>query len=260
MSRVMEVIRRVVEQEVAQYRTCALGVVTATFPHTEENDEHNYEINVRLKHEDLELRKVPLAVTHMGIATLPKVGDLVLVEFINGDLNQPVVTATFYHADERPPFHQNDELLLEQRVKGDSTLNHLRFTPNGTIFIQRDVKKPEDNSEAKTSIKIDGETGNIEIKVGEKITVLISDAEGINITATDKAVQVTSKTLAIKADDEINLESAKINIKGETKIDGVTTITKDTTIEGNGIVKKDLTIGTGMTTKISKNEITGGPG
>ena len=199
MSRMIDLIRRVVQQELASHRTSLLGVVTTVFPHTTKDDENNYEANVRLKHEDLELRKVPLAIAHMGAVLPPKVGDLVLVQFINGDLNQPVITSRFYHADERPPLHQENDILFEQRVP-DDTLNHLRFTNNGTIYLQRDVQKPEDNSEAKTSIKIDGESGDIQIKAG-KITievthdkaVKITDAKGSFIEMTEDVFNITSK-------------------------------------------------------------------
>jgi len=258
MSRLLDVIRKVVEQETAHLRGSALGVVTTIFPHEAQDDEHNYEINVRLRHEDLELRKVPMAVGFMGVAIPPKVGDLVLVDFIDGDLNQPVISGRFYHAKERPPLHKADELLFEQRIAGDKTLNHVRFTPDGTILIQRDVKKPEDNSEAKTSIKIDGKKGDIEIKVGEKITILIADESGITITAEEKAVEITAKTLTIDAKDALNFKSKKITvegeteIKGETKIDGKTTITKDTAVQGK------LEVGMGPKTTIQNNEITGG--
>lgn len=271
MSSFIEIIQNVVDQEMGRWRAPELGVVTAIFPHEKDNDEHNYEINLRLKHQDLELKKVPLAVPYMGVATLPKIGDLVLVEFIGGDLNQPVVTSAFYHADERPPFHKGGELLFEQRVPDDDkTINHLRFTPDGTIFLQRNVKKLEDNSDALTSLKIDGKTGDVlttlgkklslllsnaddkpkvELKVGDKITITITDADGIKIEASDKAVDLTCKTLSVKGDTSIE---GKVDIKGDTKIDGKTTITKDTAVQG------ELAVGMGPKTTIKNNEITGG--
>jgi hypothetical protein len=290
MSGIIEIIQNVVDQEMARYRSCELGVVTAIFPHEAKDDEHNYEVNLRLKHEDLELKKVPLAVPYMGVATLPKIGDLVLVEFVGGDLNQPVVTAMFYHADERPPFHKPDELLFEQRVKDDDkTINHLRFAHDGTIFLQRKVAKLEDNSEALTSLKIDGKTGDVlttvgkklslllseiedkpkvelkvgdkitatvdgvattvELKVGDKITITFSDADGIKIDAPDQPMDVKVKTLAVEGDTTIK---GTVDITGDTSIDGETKITKNTTIDG------DLVVGSGPKTTISKNEITGG--
>lgn len=170
MNGLLDLMRRVVEQELAQSRGCLLGVVSTVFPHTAAGDDNNYEVNVKLKHEELELRQVPVAVGHMGMAAPPRVGDLVLVQFINGDLNQPVITGRFYHAGERPPLHQEGELLFEHRV-ADGTLNQLRFAANGSIFLQRDVTRPDDNSEAGTSVSIDGASGDIAIQVGAGIKV-----------------------------------------------------------------------------------------
>ena len=123
MSRIVEIIRRVVLEELARDRGSLLGVVTTAYAHEAADDENNYEANVRLKHEDLELRRVPIAVGHVGVAAPPRVGDLVLVQFLNGDPNQPLVTGRFYHADERPPLHREDEILFEQRVPDDPLMH-----------------------------------------------------------------------------------------------------------------------------------------
>jgi len=227
MSRIIEIIRRVVQQELARHRSSLLGVVTEISPHESEDDENNYEVNVRLKHEELELRRAPIAVGHIGIAAPPKVGDLVLVQFINGDVNQPVITGRFYHDGERPPVHREDEILFEQRVKG-GTLNHLRFTPDGTIYIQRDVTKPEDNSEAKTSIKIDGKTGDIEIKAGEKIVITLTNDDNIQITADGQPIKVTCSKMTVDGDVDVN---------GALKVSNGT---NSTTISGNEIKGEGL--------------------
>jgi len=196
MSRIVEIIRRVVLEELARYRGSLLGVVTTVYPHGAEDDENNYEANVRLKHEDLELRRVPIAIGHVGIAAPPRAGDLVLVQFLNGDSNQPLVTGRFYHADERPPLHKEDEILLEHRV-ADGTLNHLRFADDGSIFLQRDVTKPEDNSEAKASIKIDGESGDIEIKSADDTFILLKNTGEIQMTAKGKPITVECDELKV---------------------------------------------------------------
>jgi hypothetical protein len=196
VSRIVEIIRRVVLEELARNRGSLLGVVTTVFPHEAEDDENNYEANVRLKHEDLELRRVPIAVGHVGVAAPPRAGDLVLVQFLNGDSNQPLVTGRFYHADERPPLHKEDEILFEQRLS-DGTLNHLRFAADGSIFLQRDVTKPEDNTKAKASIKIDGKSGDIEIKSADKTLILLKNTGEIQMTAEGKPITVKCDALKV---------------------------------------------------------------
>jgi phage baseplate assembly protein gpV len=219
VSRIVEIIRRVVLEELARNRGSLLGVVTTVYPHEAENDENNYEANVRLKHEDLELRRVPIAVGHVGVAAPPRVGDLVLVQFLNGDSNQPLVTGRFYHADERPPLHREDEILFEQRVS-DDTLNHLRFAADGSIFLQRDVTKPEDNSEAKASIKVDGPSGDIEIKSANTIVILMKHDGEIQVTADEKPINITASKMTIDGDVDINGDLKVASSAGSTTISG----------------------------------------
>ena len=219
MSRIVEIIRRVVLEELSRNRGSLLGVVTTVYPHEAEDDENNYEANVRLKHEDLELRRVPIAIGHVGVAAPPRAGDLVLVQFLNGDSNQPLVTGRFYHADERPPLHKEDEILFEQRVS-DDTLNHLRFASDGSIFLQRDVTKPEDNSEAKASIKVDGPSGDIEIKSSDAIVILMKHDGEIQVTADDKPINITASKMTIDGDVDINGDLKVASSSGSTTISG----------------------------------------
>jgi hypothetical protein len=212
VSRIVEIIRRVVLEELTRNRGSLLGVVTTVYPHEAEDDENNYEANVRLKHEGLELRRVPIAVGHVGIAAPPRVGDLVLVQFLNGDSNQPLVTGRFYHADERPPLHREDEILFEQRVT-DGTLNHLRFAADGTIYLQRDVTKPEDNTEAKTSIKVEAE-GDIEVKVGEKLTVRLALDDSIQVGAQGLPITFECDTMTVNGDLKVSNGSNSTTISG----------------------------------------------
>ncbi|MBN1480108.1 hypothetical protein EH223_19300 [candidate division KSB1 bacterium] len=216
MSRLLDIIRHLVRQELARQRTTLLGVVTAIFAHEAEDDEYNYEVNVKLKHEDLELLKVPVAVGHIGIVAPPRVNDLVLVHFVNGDLNQPVISGRFYHADDRPPLFHEDEILFEQRVP-DGTLNHFRFMNDGTIYLQRDVTKPEDNSEAKTSFKIDGESGNIEVKMGEAQIQITAEMIKI-VDSNENSIEMNKEAFNIHAKVPFTIDASgqPVIIKGDT--------------------------------------------
>lgn len=251
MSNILEIVRQVVAQELSRQRSARLGVVSAVFAHAGKDDDNNYEINVRLKHEDLELRKVPMAVTHVGVAAPPRTGDLVLVQFINGDLNQPVVTGRFYHADERPPLHKEDEVLFEHRF-GDNRdkFSHLRFTEKGSIYLQSGVTKPEDNTESKTGVWIDGEKGNLEIKVGDKTKINVNGENGnLEIKVGDKLTVTVSEGSEIKitADGKpINVKCSEMNVEGKMNVKG------DVNIEGVLAAKSG-----GTTTKITGSTIEG---
>jgi hypothetical protein len=187
MSGVVDVMRRVVQQELARRRGSLLGVVTATFPHEADDDDNNYEVDVRLKHHDLELRKVPVAVGLVGVTAPPQAGDLVLVQFVDDDLNQPLVTARFYHADRRPPLHHDNEVLLEHRLQ-----------------------------DATTTIRIDGDTGDLQIKAGDKVVIDVKH---------NGEVTLTCETLTVQGD---------VTIKGVLKV-STEDDTSSTTISGHNI-------------------------
>lgn len=200
MNSILSIVRSVVKEEIDRKRPPELGVVTAVFPHTSDDGDTIYDVSLSLKHDGLEIRRVPVAVPFSGFAAPLRPGDPVIVQFLNGELNQPVVTGFVYHAEDRPPLHKEAEVLLEHRV-GDDTRNHLRFAADGSIYLQRDVKKLEDNSEAQTSLKIDGGSGDVEIKVGSDITITMS--------------------------------GDKVSIKGNVDIDGDLTVNGDVTVQGS---------------------------
>ncbi len=231
MTGMVEIIQQVVRKEMARRRGSLLGVVTTVFAHTAADDDNNYEVDLRLKNEDLELRKVPLAVGHVGVAAPARVGDLVLVQFVDGDLNQPLVVGRFYHADERPPLHREDEVLFEQRVP-DGTLNQLRFTNDGTIYLQRDVTKPEDNSEAKTSVRIDGASGDVQIKAGDAIVVDLKHDSELRITCDGKPLTIKCDSLKVTCDSKMTVDG-DVDINGDLKVSS--SAGSSTTISGHEI-------------------------
>lgn len=217
----LEIIRRVVGQEIAQVRSSALGVVTAVFPHSASDDEHNYEASVRLKHSELTLPKVPIAVAQIGFAATPQVGDLVLVQFIDGDLSQPVIAGRLYHDEARPPLHAADELVLERRL-GDGTLSQLRFAADGAIHLQREVD-PEDGYTARATVRITKD-GAVEIRAGEKTHILLSNDGAIEILADGQAISITCSELSIEGN---------VSVKGDLKVEDAAG--KSTTVQGNQI-------------------------
>jgi phage baseplate assembly protein gpV len=235
VSELFDMVRRAVREELALRRGPQLATVTALTAHEGDDDTANYEADVRLKHDGLEIAQVPIAVSHVGVAAPPRVGDLVLVVFLDDDIQQPFVTGRFYHDQERAPLFKQDDVLLEHRRLADGTVNHLRFSSDGTIFLQRDVKKRDDNSDFLAGIRIDPH-GLIELKSSDDIVVTLDQQNGkISVLCKDKPVEITCGKLTVDADVEIK---------------------KSLTVEGDGTIK-----GTGKISSvtISGTDISGGP-
>ncbi|HMV07157.1 MAG TPA: phage baseplate assembly protein V [Accumulibacter sp.] len=224
MNDLLELIRRCVREEIAARRGPQLATVTALSAHSASDDTANYEADVRLKHDGLEIAQVPIAVSHVGFAAPPRVGDLVLVEFVDGDLQQPLITGRFYHDQERAPLFRDNEVLFEHRL-ADDTVNHLRFADDGSIFLQREVKKREDNSEFTAGLRI-APDGLIEIKAGSKIRVTLDGKnEKVTIVCDGKPIDLTCSKLTVDADVQIRKTltvDGDGTIKGTGKISSVT--------------------------------------
>ncbi|MCD2344840.1 hypothetical protein LRH25_31445 [Ideonella azotifigens] len=216
MNELMDMVRRLVREELALRRGPQLATVTAISAHESDSDTNNYEADVRLKHDGLELPKVPIAVPHVGIAAPPRVGDLVLVEFLDMDLQQPLICGRFYHDQERAPLFKESDVLFEHRLP-DGTLNHLRMAADGSLFLQRDVTKPEDNSECKAGLRIDPQ-GLIELKSGDDFVLTIDPAGSITLQSKDKDVKIDCKTLTVTGDAHVQ---GKITVDGDGKIAGI---------------------------------------
>ncbi|MFI9379621.1 phage baseplate assembly protein V [Kutzneria sp. NPDC052558] len=183
-------MRGVARAELATRRGSRLAVVTATHPHSDDGDENNYEVDVRLKHEPLDLTRVPIVVAYLGFAATPKVGDLVLVEFLGGDPAQPVVVGCLYHSAERPPRYDDGEIVLAQRLP-DGGDNELRFAKDGTV----------------------------RVKVGDKITLTLA-ADGITLSAPDVPVKIECQELDVKGDTTIQGDLVVKGGGGSTTISG----------------------------------------
>ena len=230
MNELMDLVRRAVREELALRRGPQLATVTALSPHASEDDTNNYECDVRLKHDGLELPKVPIAVSHIGIAVPPRVGDLVLITFVDDEIQQPLVSGRFYTDDDklRAPLFKEDDVLFEHRLP-DGTLNHLRMASDGSLFLQRDVKKPEDNTEFGAGIRIDPD-GLIELKSGDDFVLTIDPQGGkITLLAKDKPLEITCQKMTIDGD---------VDIKKALTVDG------DGTIKGTGKISSVTISGT----------------
>ncbi len=237
MSGILQIVRSVVHSEVEGAHTSLFGIVSAVFPHSDAGDDNNFEVNVRLKHEDVELRKVPVMVSNIGAAAIPAEGDLVLVQFVNGELNQPIIAGRFYHADARPPLHKDDEIVFEHRVTSDGTINQLHFANDGSIYLQRDVSKPENNSQAKAGIAIDGASGDITIQAGDKTTIVLKNDGDIQVTSGGK-IQFDAGSNDVKVTCGTMTVNGKLVVDGDAEVDGVLKAAHSggsTTIDGHGI-------------------------
>ena len=215
MQEIVGVMKKVAEHEARRILTTELGIVTAVFPHAEDGDKDNYQCSVKLKNKklpdgkDFELRKVPIATPYMGLACIPNVGDLVLVNFIGGDVNAPVITGRLYNDEDRPPLNKQDEFLLQHTIKDGGSV---RLDADGKIIVtsknQKNVFTVEDDK-----VSVVNEKFSLVIDVsGEKIT--ISSDKDLGLTAKNGKCLIEGNEVEIKSTKDTKITSgAALNLK-----------------------------------------------
>jgi phage baseplate assembly protein gpV len=196
MDSIVSVMKKVAEKEVQKIYTTELGIVTSVFPHASESDKDNYECSIQLKNKkqpdgsDFELRKVPLLTQHLGLVNIPKVGDLVLVTFIGGNLNAPVIIGRLYNDEDRPPINQEQECLLQHNLEEGGSL---KIDAEGVITLTSKNEqnvitvKDEEIATATDKASVTVKDGDITLK-NEQCQVVLS---GSNITIDNGSCKIT---------------------------------------------------------------------
>lgn len=222
MTTILTTLQEIVRQELRAVRVAELGLVEDVYPHSAGSDADNYACDVRLKNSSLLLKRVPVATGHIGTAAIPNVGDLVLLTFEKGDINQPVVIGRLYNDDDRPPLNKPDEVIFRlplEKSDNESILasikNHADQSPPREVLLQMPPKlnvKITDGTltatAGKTEMKLDNPNAG-----GGTVTVV---AGGTKITMNqdgDVSIEVMG-SMSVKANANLTLEAnGNISIK-----------------------------------------------
>ena len=106
MSELIPLLRAIIQDELRALRLGDVGVVSKNEPHTGDGDAHNHTCDVKLRDQDVELKKVPICAPHLGVVSAPQVGELVLLSYVGGDPSRPIVIGRLYSDEFRPPLHE----------------------------------------------------------------------------------------------------------------------------------------------------------
>jgi hypothetical protein len=187
-------IRAIIRDELARRRGPELGTVTQINPKTGDSDDGNHQVNLKLR-SGLELQRVPVTVGRLGLSALPNVGDLMIVDFIGGDLNAPVALGCLYDEQQHPPTAQEHEVVYQPPDDQDSSVRRLHL-------------------ELQSGNKITLDDDKLSIVFGDTSVVINKDG--------DVAIQSKGK-LAISSQGDVTIDAQgdfKVSASGEVKITG----------------------------------------
>lgn len=227
MSTIVNTIQEIIRHEMRRLRVTELGVVEAIYPHSADDDNDNYGCDVRLKSSGLLLKQVPIATGHIGTAAIPNIGDLVLLTFDKGDVNQPIVIGRLYNDEDRPPLNNPDEVIfrLPLAEADDKTIkaairNLQDSTPPREILVEMSPKITVRISDGtvratagKTEMKLDqpdGSGGTVTVVAGRTKITMNQDGD-ITVEA--------AGAMTLKAARDLTLEGQNVTIKGQMKTD-----------------------------------------
>ena len=215
----MPVLRAVVRDELSARQPLALAAVTAVQSNDDGQGAHNIEVNAQLHGSDLELQRVPVACGRIGLSATPRVGDTVIVAFVAGDLNGPVVIGSLYDDQLHPPKAAPDEVVYEVRDDEAGVRRVEVVTAAGnTVTINDDSVKIVMGG---TTLEVVAD-GAVAIESASDITLKASGdvkiEAGGNIDATaDMNVTVKGSVNAtLEASAAATLKGATTSIKGTT--------------------------------------------
>jgi uncharacterized protein involved in type VI secretion and phage assembly len=207
-----ETIQRIVREELRSLHTAELAIVQEQHPHASDSDKDNYACTVVLRNSGIVLKNVPVATPHIGSASLPAVGDLVLVQFISGDLNAPVITGSLYSDEARPPVNDANQMVW-----------HLPLGASPDDAIQLTVQSGDSREVSFTlgsglelNLKDDDPVVTLTID-GGKATLQI-DRDGAVTLESQGDLTLKGNAVTIEGQSQLDLKGGTVNIKGQPTV------------------------------------------
>jgi uncharacterized protein involved in type VI secretion and phage assembly len=200
-----DTIQRIIQDELGRMRGSALAVVQEQHPHAGE-DQDNYACTVRLRDSGLVLKRVPVATGRIGSVSIPAVGDLVLVQFLGGDVNAPIITGSLYNDEDRPPANAAGQWVLHLPLAGgDSEAVHIELSSDDTrslvLKLGDALNATLQDDDPVITIQVAGGQASIKVERDGAITI---ESQG--------DVHMTGTNIAIEAQGQLNLKGGTVNI------------------------------------------------
>ncbi len=163
---------------------------------------------------------------------IPRIGQEVVVDFLHGDPDQPIVTGRTYHANNLPPSAlpgAKTQMALQSKTHKGEGYNELRFEDqdgkqelsmraqrdmNTTVLNDRSTTVSGNHTETVTKDQAVTVSGNQTMDITQDQTITVTGTQRIDVTQ-DRIIDVTAEQqTTVKADDRLLISG-----KQKTKID-----------------------------------------
>lgn len=214
-------IRAIVADELSRRATPQLGVVTAVHSRDSDSSDNNHQVNVRVPAAGVELQRVPVAVDRSGRSCLPRIDDLVVLLFVDGDMQGPVVVGTVYDSATRPPVAKPAENVYESPDDEESGIRRFAAKlPSGVEIVLDDSLLTMTMGSTEIVVEADGD---VTVKSAGKLTieaqsdVSIEGQGNIAIKAQGKLDLTAGMAATLEGQASATVKSPAIKIAGMTQ-------------------------------------------
>jgi uncharacterized protein involved in type VI secretion and phage assembly len=203
MKDIVGIIQSVIQNQLQGFKTAEFGIVTKVYSHESAADKNNYQCDVRLRDNGLELKRVTVCTQRIGCAAIPNVDDLVLIQYLHGDIHSAVITGRVYNDTDRPPEAKPHEFVYVSPDSAEQGIRRIYLElPNNNKLLLDDDKLVLEMG--KTTLTINND-GDVVLNSSAKLTI---DTKG------DTAVKVQGN-LEFNAAGDVKLEGTNVSIKGK---------------------------------------------
>jgi type VI secretion system secreted protein VgrG len=195
-----------------------------------------------------------------GAISLPRIGEEVVVSFLEGDPDRPLITGRVYHAQNMPPYGLPDAKNISgvktNSTKGGGGYNEFKMDDTKdkelvTFHAQKDLDSTIEHNETRLvrtgtqAVTVKGDT-SLNVQKGQRIVkvedntydlaakkavkifaetegvMITGDGKGVNITGTSKGVAITGKpNFDMFGSASASLKSPKIEVGDQViKVNG----------------------------------------
>ena len=202
----LETIQQIVREELGRVRTAELAIVQEQHPHASDSDKDNYACTVQLRDSGIVLKQVPVATQRIGGVSIPAVGELVLVQFVDGDVNAPIITGRLYNDEDRPPVSDDGQYITHLPLgAADGDAVHIELHSGDTRELVFKL-----GSGVEVNVRDDDPV--VELKVDGGKATLQLDRDGAVTLESQGKVQIRGSEIAIEAQSQLDLKGATVNI------------------------------------------------
>lgn len=147
---------------------------------------------------------VPQASREAGVWFRPDVGDEVVVDFLNGDRQQPIVLGALWNEGNPPPAAEPDEHVI--RTRGGHTISFHDGSSSEQVAV---------TSAGGRRLLLDDDTGQGRIELrnaGGTLRVVLDDTTG-TIT-----IEATAGDIVISAAGDLSLDATNVNLNAAAQV------------------------------------------